>query len=193
MPAPFLNQIARADLPDDLQTLCTEAQERAIDTTYVQVLANHPALLRWYYESFYQRVFYNSAGDMKVDSRIKELVRLKLSRHHGCQVCNRGNEIDTLAAGFSQQQIDHIAAPSPQYFSAAELAVLELCEQVVLQNLDGAMTPDLHRRLREHFDDAEILELGLFAAMLTGFSKFLFVFDMVPRDPQCPLPGQAQS
>ena len=193
MPDPSLESVTRENLPADFQALCAQADERSIDTTYLRVLANHPALVRWYYEAFYQRVFYNSEGDMKVDPRTKELVRLKLSRHHGCQVCNRGNEIETLAAGYSQEQIDHVAAPTSQHFSPAELAVLELCEQVVLQNLDGALTPELHRRLQPYFDDAQILELGLFAAILAGFSKFLFVFDLVPRDPQCPLPDRAPS
>ncbi|MET0984671.1 MAG: carboxymuconolactone decarboxylase family protein [Steroidobacteraceae bacterium] len=188
MPEPSVRALARSDLPTDLQALCTQADERAIDTTHVQVLANHPDLLRWYYDQFYQRLLYNTAGDMKVERRYKELARLKLSKHHGCQVCNRGNEIETRAVGYSQAQIDNIGNPSPAYFSDAELAVLELCEQIVLQNQQGTLSPALHRRLRAHFDDAQILELGVFASILTGFSKFLFVFDLVPRDPQCPLP-----
>jgi alkylhydroperoxidase family enzyme len=85
-----------------------------------------------------------------------------------------------------------VAAPTAEHFSDAELAVLELAEQVVLQNVDGAMTPALHARLRRHFDDAQILEIGLVTSMLAGFSKFLFVFDLVPRDPQCPLPSKTK-
>jgi alkylhydroperoxidase family enzyme len=188
MPETSLKLLSQGELPLDIRALYTQAEERAIDTTYLQVFANHPALLRWYLDAFYRRVFYDGAGEMKVDRRIKELVRLKLSRHHGCQVCNRGNEIETRAAGYAQAQIDHIGAPTAEFFSPAELAVLELCEQIVLQNQAGAMTPDLYRRLSPHFDDAQILEIGLVAAMLTGFSKLLFVFDLVPRDPQCPLP-----
>lgn len=188
MPDPSLRQLSQGELPLDIRALYTQAEERSIDTTYLQVFANHPALLRWYLDAFYRRMFYDGAGEMKVDCRIKELVRLKLSRHHGCQVCNRGNEIETRAAGYTQAQIDHIGAPTAEFFSPAELGVLELCEQIVLQNQAGAMSPDLYRRLSAHFDDAQILEIGLVAAMLTGFSKLLFVFDLVPRDPQCPLP-----
>jgi len=69
----------------------------------------------------------------------------------------------------------------------AELAVLELGDQICMQNLGGALSPELHERLRQHFSDAEILELGVVAAMLTGWTKLMFTFDLVTREDSCPI------
>ncbi len=45
-----------------------------------QVLATSPRLRDWYLKSFYGGVF--AAGNLP--RRLKELVRLRLSRRHGC-------------------------------------------------------------------------------------------------------------
>ena len=42
--------------------------------------ANAPELVEWYYESFYAQLFYGG----RVETRLKELVRLHLSKTHGC-------------------------------------------------------------------------------------------------------------
>lgn len=41
-------------------------------------------------------------------------------------------------------------------------------------------------RLREHFDDAEILELGMMVGQYIGFGRLLMVLDLTPRS--CPVP-----
>ena len=52
--------------------------------------------------------------------------------------------------------------------------------EMVLPNMEGQLTPALYRRsLGEHFDDGEIFELGMVAAVLTGIAKFRFVYDLV--------------
>ena len=35
--------------------------------------------------------------------------------------------------------------------------------------------------LSEHFDDAQIIELGMVGAFLSGMAKFLFVFDLLRK------------
>ena len=40
--------------------------------------------------------------------------------------------------------------------------------------------------LSEHFDDAQIIELGMVGAFLSGMAKFLFVFDLVEKEADCP-------
>ena len=40
--------------------------------------------------------------------------------------------------------------------------------------------------LSEYFDDAQIIELGMVGAVLSGMAKFLFVFDLVEKEEDCP-------
>ena len=53
--------------------------------------------------------------------------------------------------------------------------------------MNGQLTPALYASLRNHFDDGEIFELGLIAGILTGAAKFLFVFDLVEKEANCPI------
>lgn len=56
-----------------------------------------------------------------------------------------------------------------------------------MQNPGGTLSPGLHERLSRHFSDAEILELGVVAAMLTGWTKLMFTFGLVTREDSCPI------
>ena len=53
--------------------------------------------------------------------------------------------------------------------------------------MEGLLTTELYASLKKHFDDAQIVEMGMIAAFLTGMAKFLFVFDLVTREVQCPI------
>ena len=186
-PASPLPHMAPADMPEDLRKLHAASTEVVGEAERIEVFAAHPDLYRWYQQNFYRTLFENGDGTMVLDMRWKELIRLKMSLSHGCFVCNSFNVPSARAAGFTQAQIDSILDPTPEEFSPAELAVLELGDQISMQNLDGALTPDLHERLAQHFTAAEILELGVIAAMLTGWTKLMFTFDLVTREDNCPV------
>jgi alkylhydroperoxidase family enzyme len=185
----LIRAIPREDLPEELVPVYDLCVERAGDTDFVQAGANAPEVLDWYFNSFYRRVFYEG----RVDVRIKEIVRLRLSKTHGCAFCNRWNTIDARSVGVEQDVIDGIRfwpdAPDAARFTDRELAALRYADQMVLQNMDGHLDPLLYADLREHFTDAEIFELGVTMAVLTGMAKFLFIADLVPKEANCPVPG----
>ncbi|MCU1656986.1 MAG: Carboxymuconolactone decarboxylase [Pseudonocardiales bacterium] len=186
-PSSPLTHVAPADMPDDLRAMHATSLDVVGEAERIEVFATHPDLYRWYHENFYRKLFENGDGTMLLERRWKELIRLKMSLSHGCFVCNSFNVPSALAAGFTQAQIDAVLDPAAELFTPAELAVLELGEQIAMQNLDGALTPELHERLGRHFSDAEILELGVIAAMLTGWTKLMFTFDLVTREDSCPI------
>lgn len=193
MPNSPLSRVPVDQLPDDLRALRDSSVEVAGDGDRLEIFGNHPALYRWYQANFYGAIFDNADGDMVVDRRWKELVRLKLSLSNGCFVCNAHNVPAALAAGYSQAQIDAMGDAGSPLFSPQEQAILQLAEVFVIQNSDGLLTPELHGRLSPFFSDAEILELGFFAAILSGWTKMIFAYDMVTRE--CPIgsPQRTQS
>jgi len=75
-----LKRIPREDLPPELAKLYDNGMAEAGEAEFIEVGANAPELLDWYFNSFYKRVFYEG----RVDVRTKELLRLKLSKTHGC-------------------------------------------------------------------------------------------------------------
>ena len=183
MPNPHLTKIARADLPEDLKALWDAAMRDRDEATLIEVAGNAPEVLDWYYNSFYAQMFHGG----RVEVRIKQLARIKLSTMHGCAFCNWGNSKAALADGVSQEQLNALYDPNSAVFDDRERAVLRLCEEMTLANMDGYMDRNLYRALSEQFDDGEIFELGVCLAVLVGMAKFLFVFDLVSREDNCPI------
>lgn len=191
MPDPHIATIPRDKLPDNLKPLWDTGMQRTGEATIIEAMANQPEILRWYFEEFYGGIFYNKNPGMRVDVRTKELLRIKLSKQHGCQFCNRSNTVDALAAGITQDQIDAIDNPSPEHFDEKDLAVIAVADEMMLQNMEGSLSKTLYDRLRKYFDDGQIIEIGFIAAVLTGVAKWIFTFDLVTREESCPIKPMA--
>jgi AhpD family alkylhydroperoxidase len=179
-PQPQLPRLERDALPAPMRGAFDRALAIRGDATFVQVFGLAPELFEWYGE-FYQRVFYGG----RVPVRIKELARLRLSTVHGCAFCNKGNRLDAVAAGLSEVQVRAIDDPESPLWSADERAVLRLAGAMALTNPGGQLDPLLYGELRAHFDDAQVLELGMTMAVLTGMAKFLFTYDLVEKEDYC--------
>jgi alkylhydroperoxidase family enzyme len=152
------------------------------EPTFVEVFASNPQMLDFVMGQFYAGVFFGGT----VDQRYKQLARLKLSLLHGCRTCNKQNVPGALAAGVSQAQIDAMDDYETGPFTAAEKAVIAYADQVALTNMDGKLTPELYARLREHFSEADILELGVAMAVISGMAKLSFVLNLVEKETYCP-------
>ena len=185
MPNTLLSRVPADQLPEDLKLLRDSSIEVAGDGDRLEVFGNHPALYRWYQSNFYGSIFDNGNGDMVVETKWKELIRLKLSLTNGCFVCNAHNVPAALASGYSQEQIDAMGDANSPLFSPQEQAVLALGEVFAIENSAGSLTPELYGRLSAYFSDAEILELGFVATILSGWTKMIFAYDMVTRE--CPI------
>ena len=75
-----LKRIPKSQLSPELAALHEQLEKEVGEARFVEIGANAPELLDWYFNSFYGQVFYGG----RVDARTKELLRLKLSKTHGC-------------------------------------------------------------------------------------------------------------
>ena len=185
MPNPKLRRVTRDELPEPLGAAHDHSMRLRGDATFFEIFGNHPELYRWYSERFYGDVFRGG----RVERRIKELLRYRLSTLHGCRFCNQGNRADAMDAGLSERDLERIDDVESSGFSEREKAALALAERMALTTTDGELDGPLYERLRQHFDDAEILELGVVAGILGGMARFLFAFDLVEKETNCPFPS----
>ncbi|MGE0733328.1 MAG: carboxymuconolactone decarboxylase family protein [Alphaproteobacteria bacterium] len=183
MPNPLLPLVDKNAMAPRWREAAQTAEREREEATFLQVAANAPEMLRWYYDDFYKTVFHSG----RIERRMKELLRLKLSTLHGCAYCNRNNTKAARDSGVTQEQIDSIWDINAECFDDRERGVMMLAEQMAMQNMSGELTPEIYATLRRHFDDGQIVELGMTAAVLTGMAKFLFVFDLVSREANCPI------
>lgn len=186
MPTPYLAKLPVQALPEDIAEAHGKSMALRGDATFFEVFGNHPALYRWYTGSFYGEVF---RGGL-VERRIKELVRLRLSIEHGCRFCNQGNRVDALESGLSGEEIEALADYESGPFSEKDKAALRLADVMRLTDSGSVLDRPLYESLREHYDDAEILELGMTLGILAGVAKFMFAFDLVEKEPGCPFPAR---
>ncbi|MFO1427631.1 MAG: carboxymuconolactone decarboxylase family protein [Steroidobacteraceae bacterium] len=180
LPDPCLPRVPRERLPEPMQQSMDRALAARGDATFIQVAGHAPELYEWYGE-FYRKVFYGG----RVPVRIKEIVRLRLSTLHGCAFCNRGNRTDALAAGLTPEQLAAILDEESPVWAPPERAALRLAGRVALTNPQGRLDPVLYEEARRWFDDAQLFELGMTMAVLTGMAKFLFTFDLVEKEDYC--------
>ena len=184
MPETLLNRVPPESLPGPMADMWRKSMALRGDATLFEAFGNHPELFAWYIDSFYGSFFRSG----RVDRKLKELLRLRLSTLHGCKFCNQGNRLDALDAGITPAQVESIDNPDADVFSALEKATLRLAAEVCLSQPEGVLDKSLYSELRKHLDDAQVMELGMVAGLLTGMAKFMFVFNLVEREPACPLP-----
>jgi alkylhydroperoxidase family enzyme len=172
----------RDQLPEQYHLAWDTMNRLTEEPTFVEVFASNPQMLDFVMGDFYARVFFGG----NVAQRYKQLARLKLSLLHGCRTCNRQNVPGALEAGVSQAQIDAMDDYEAGPFTDAEKAVIAYADEVALTNVDGKLTPALYKRLRGHFSEADILELGVAMAVVSGMAKLSFVLNLVEKEAYCP-------
>ena len=182
MPKPALQLLLPADLPEPMAQAWQKSMALRGDATFFSVFGHRPDLYRWYTERFYGEIFHGG----RVERRTKELLRLRLSRTHGCKFCNQGNRADALESGLSEQDLAQLEHYESSSFSAREKAALRLADEMALVNPNGKLSPALYAEMSACFDDGEILELGMLMGILAGMAKFLFAFDLVEKEDNCP-------
>ncbi len=177
----------RDELPEKFHLAWDTLNKLTGEPAFVEVFASNPEMLEFVMNQFYMGVFFGG----KVDQRYKQLVRLKLSLLHGCRTCNKQNVPGALAAGITQAQVDAMDDFESGPFTDAEKAVIAYADEVALTNTEGRMTPELFKRLRAHFSEADILELGVTMAIISGMAKLSFVLDVVEKEAYCPFAPSA--
>ena len=187
MPEPLLRKVEEANMDPDLaanyRKIRSLQEKKGGDATLFEVGANAPELMKWYGEQFYEKIFYGG----RVDVATKELLRFRLSNIHGCAFCNKGNIEDARRAGISEEKLIRIMNEDSEVFNTKERAVLRLASEVVFSNMSGTLNKDLYGDLSQYFDDGQIFELGMVGGFLTGMAKFLFTFDLVEKEANCPI------
>jgi len=103
--------------------------------------------------------------------RLLEMVVIKVSFGFQSHYCLTLHKAFALERGLSHEDILAIADPKLENtFSAAERVVIEYVGQYAADSLQ--ISDELQARLREHFDEAEIVNLCLLASLSTLFGQF---------------------
>lgn len=187
MTATPLARTPRAELDPRFHLAWDTLNRLTGEPAFVEAFAANPAMLNFVMNDFYAGIFFGG----NVPQRYKQLARLELSLLHGCRTCNKQNVPGALQAGITQAQVDAMDDFESGPFTEAEKAVIAYADEVALTNAAGRMSHELYARLRQHFSDADLLELGTVMAIISGMAKLSFVLGLVEREQYCPFAAPA--
>jgi AhpD family alkylhydroperoxidase len=130
----------------------------------------------------------------RVDERLKDLAATRVATLVGCQFCiDIGSALGRKAGVTDEQLRDfHNYRTSPLY-SAEEKLVMEYAEEMTKEPVQ--ISDELFARLREHFDEAQVVELTGAIAIENFRARFNNALDVAPsgfsEGLYCPMPDVA--
>lgn len=115
--------------------------------------------------------------------RLRELVRLRIAFHNQCRSCMAMRYADGVDDGVTEALVCSLERPeeAPD-LTPAERVALRYADLMATDHL--AIDDALHARLREHFNDMEIVELGMVCGLCVGFGRLAASWQMTEDLPE---------
>ncbi len=140
------------------------------------VRAHVPEILRTF-SAYWNATF----DDGLVDNRLKELCRLYVSKTVECSYCGGQRSEAARAQGLAEDLVDEILLfESSDAFDERERAALAYTRAIAWD--PGLADDALWERLRAHFSEAQIVELGSFVSLTAGAQRFVKTLDLGHRE-----------
>jgi uncharacterized peroxidase-related enzyme len=130
---------------------------------FFRTMANRPEVLK-NFVPFYGSIM----GPGSVDRRTKELVYLAVSYTNKCAYCTAAHTATGRKAGVTEDEMGALQAGQDGGFSAPERAAIEYARELT-RTAEAAPTRDA---LNEHYNDEQIVEITLIAALANLTNRF---------------------
>jgi AhpD family alkylhydroperoxidase len=115
--------------------------------------------------------------------RLVELVRLRVAFFNQCRSCMAIRYSDAVADGVTEGLVCSLERPQEaENLSAAEKAAIRYGELMATDHL--AIDDNVYADLRQHFTEAQIVELGMTVAFFVGFGRLAATYHMVEELPE---------
>jgi alkylhydroperoxidase family enzyme len=108
-------------------------------------------------------------GNRSLPPRLVELVRLRIAFHNQCRSCMAVRYADA-AQEVSEDLVCSLERPAEAPdLTDSERVAIEYGDLMATNHL--AVGDEMYDRLREHFDESQIIELGMNVAIFVGFGR----------------------
>lgn len=117
--------------------------------------------------------------------KLKEMCRIKISVAHQCGYCSTVRSNVAKAEGLTEDMIDDLGAyAASPHFTPREKAALHYAG-LFKQGEHAIDKDEVYVELSKHFNDEEIIELGLFCAEVDGVGKFVKSLNVLSWEEAC--------
>lgn len=177
---PRLNFIEETDLDAEARALIASAERTgAPDPRVVRIMARSSAGRAWV--KCWNSVLYEG----RLPHKLKEMCRIRISVAHKCGYCSTVRSNVARADGLTEELVHDLLHDGAR-LSPREKAALEYAE--LFKSGDEAIDSDaVYARLRSHFTDEEIIELGMLCAQTVGVGRLVRSLDILSWQEACEL------
>jgi uncharacterized peroxidase-related enzyme len=159
--------------PSENEFLSQLEQKSGRENRFFRTMANRPEVLK-NFVPFYGAV----VGKGSVERRTKELVYLTVSYANECAYCTAAHLASGKKAGITEDEVRALQTQQDHGFAPAEKAAI-LYARELTQSADGS---DTREALYEHYNDEQIVEITLVAAMANFTNRFNNGLDIEPEE-----------
>ena len=154
----------------------------APDPRVVSIMTRSKAGTAWV--EYWNKLLYHGV----LPHKLKEMCRIKISVAHQCGYCSTVRSNVAKAEGLTESMVDEVLNNYQQSknFSAREKAALRYAE-LFKQGEHAIDKDEVYQELAKHFNDEEIIELGLFCAETDGAGKLVKSFNVLSWEDACAL------
>jgi len=130
---------------------------------FFRTMANRPEVLKAFVPLYGAIV-----GPGSVERRIKELVYLTVSFTNRCAYCSAAHVASGKKAGISEAEMSALKAGEDGSFTPVEQAAIQYARELTI----AASADNTRAALEEHFNNEQVVEITLVAAMANFTNRF---------------------
>jgi AhpD family alkylhydroperoxidase len=175
---PRLSFIQEGDLDPEARALIASAERTgAPDPRVVRIMVRSSAGRAWV--KCWNSVLYEG----RLPHKLKEMCRIRISVAHKCGYCSTVRSNVARAEGLSEEVVQDVLNEGAR-LSPREKAALRYAD--LFKPGDEAIDSDaVYARLREHFGEEEIIELGMLCAQTVGVGRLVRSFAILSWEEAC--------
>ena len=179
---PRLDYLNETELPEDVRELLRRAETAGSpDPRVLKILFKSPIGVAWY------RYWLAASNEGQLPKDLKELCRVKIAFDHECGYCGTVRSSAAQAAGLTEDKIQEVwSYESSAILSAREKLALRFADHLK-HDIAKADDDAFYEELKQHFSDAEIVELGLWCAENAGAGSFVRTLNIISWADACEL------
>jgi AhpD family alkylhydroperoxidase len=183
---PRLKFVEEDNLDVEARSLIESAERTgAPDPRVVRIMVRSSAGRAWV------RCWNSVLYEGRLPHKLKEMCRIRISVAHRCGYCSTVRSNVARAEGLTEALVQDLLNEGKR-LSPREKAALEYAD--LFKSGDEAIDSDaVYARLRSHFSEEEIIELGMLCAQTVGVGRLVRSLDILSWEEACALnPALAQ-
>ncbi len=169
-----VSQLDRDSVSDPvLNEILTRAEETKSPPVAWYLTMGHNPEVATAFARYWETVHRNGT----VPHEIKELCRIQIAQMIGCDFCAR--QLSPRAESITEEEIHSCALPNWEHPDPKTRAALHYARTLTL---DDGRDAEVYAELRQHYTEAEIVEMSAFFCLTAGGNRMAHSWGIEPRE-----------